>query len=928
MGTAKSTLLRLCAALILTGCFFAHGQTVTTFEGIDASQLAKPNLDIDPNGAVGTKQYFEWTNVYYQAFDKVTFAPVWSKPQAGATPWVTNGNANCQNITGDGVVNFDRLASRWIIAAHNAGSTSYYYCVAISSTDDLSSSKLSWFTYAIPLNSLLGTNAQGTTYFPDWPKLATWSDAYYVSMDLQDPNAGYEEVGVVVCALDRANMLIGATANVPQCFRNPAGSSTTLYLAHSLQPADVDSTTAPPAGSPEYFVSIENPVNDGVTTTSDTFNLWQFHVDWSNPANSSFTQSTVPVAAFTPGCYIAKFPTNTVCVPEPSTATTNQFIDSVGDRFMYRFAYHNFGTYQSYLVSHAVQTGAGSLSQTGIRWYELRGSGVPTVFQSGTVSPDQSLYRFMPSIAQDQNGNAAVGYSVSSASTHPGISASWWSLTDQTSPTELTLFAGAGDEENSYHWGDYTSMTVDPVGGCSFWYVNEYFAADQTGTGKPIWKTRVSTFNAPGCGGVSVAPTSLTFPSQAVGTTSAKQNVILTNSQSTALTINSIFGGGANPSDFGQSNNCGTSVPAGASCTIGIDFAPTATGTRTATLTVSDSATNSPQVVTLTGTGTNSPTISLSTSSINFGNVAYGTTSPAQHITVTNNGGTTVTFSGIAVTGTNSANFAEINNCGTSLNAGATCSISVNFSPTAASGYSAAVTLTDNAANSPQSVTLAGAGIAPVSLSASSVGFGTVLVGSSSTAPAVTLKNQMSTALTGISISVTGSGYSQVNTCGTSVAAGATCTITVKLTPITTGALTGTVTITDSAVSSPQTITLTGTGQLPVSFTPVALTYGTVTVGTTSAAKSVVVSNNQKTTLSITSIVLGGPNTGDFAPTSSTCGATLAAAAKCTLSYTFKPTATGARSAKLTFTDSATTSPQTVKLSGTGQAAAALRTVR
>ena len=134
----------------------------------------------------------------------------------------------------------------------------------------------------------------------------------------------------------------------------------------------------------------------------------------------------------------------------------------------------------------------------------------------------------MPSIAQDQSANAAVGYSISSASMHPGIAASYWSLTNQTTPVELPIFSGTGDEENSYHWGDYTDLTVDPVGGCAFWYVDQYFASNQTGTGKPIWQTRVSTFTLPTCGSVSVAPTGLNFGSQAVGTTSAKQNVILT----------------------------------------------------------------------------------------------------------------------------------------------------------------------------------------------------------------------------------------------------------------------------------------------------------------------------------------------------------------------------------------------------------------
>jgi hypothetical protein len=929
MGKASFTLLRLSVFFLCAASFFAHAQTVTTFEGIDASQVAKPLTDFDPNGAVGTKQYMEWVDFYYQAWSKTSpFTAVWSKPQVGTTPWTANGLTQCSSIEGDGIINFDRLASRWIIAAHNqltSTITAYYYCVAISSTDDLTSSSLKWYTYAFPLDSVLGTNAEGTLYFPDWPKIGTWPDAYYVGIDFQDTNNGFQEDGVIACALDRSDMLIGATALPPQCFRTPTTGGI-LALDHSLQPADVEGTMAPPAGSPEYFVSIQNPVIDGVTTTSDTFNLWQFHVDWSNPANSTFAQSTVSAPVYTPGCYNVKFPTNTVCVPEPSSASTGQDIDSVGDRLMWRMAYRNFGTYQSYLVSHTVQVGAGALSQTGIRWYELRGSGAPTIFQSGTVSPDSTTYRFMPSIAQDQSANAAVGYSVSSSATHPGISASYWSLTNQTTPTEIPLFKGTADEENSYKWGDYTSMTVDPVGGCAFWYVNEYFTTNQIGTGKPVWQTRVSTFSLPTCGGVTVAPTSLNFGSQAVGTTSATQNVILTNSQSTALTITNIFGNGTNSSDFGQSNDCGSSVPPGDACTIGITFTPSATGTRTANLVISDSASNSPQTVSLTGVGTNSATISLSTSVINFGNLAYGTTSSASQIVVTNNGATTISFTSIGVTGTNVANFSQSNNCGTTLTVGNSCTINVTFSPTAAASYSAAVTLTDNAANSPQSVSLTGTGIVPVTLSATSLGFGMVLVGNSSTAPAVTLTNQMSSALTGITVAITGTGYTQTNTCGTALASGGQCKIMVTFTPTVVGAEAGTVTITDSAANSPQTISLTATGQLPVSFNPASLAFGTVTVNTTTAAKTVTMANNAKTALTISSITLGGADPGDFTQTANTCGTTLAAAGKCTFSYTFTPAKAGPRSATITVADSAKNSPQTVRLTGTGQAAAVAKT--
>lgn len=784
-------------------------QTVTSFDGIAASQVGHPEYDVDPNGAVGTKQYMEWINVYYQAYDKVTLAPVWTSPQAATTPF-TGLNA-CSNFSGDGVINFDRLASRWVISVRTTAANNYTYCIAISNTDDLSSKSLTWHTYQVPLNPILGTNTQGNVYFPDWPKLGTWPDAYYLTIDLNDTNNNYREVGVVVCALDRTNMLNGGTPNPPQCFTNPSPVNGSLYLAHSLIPADVDGTTAPPAGRDEYLVSIENPVNDGVTKTSNSFNLWQFHLDWATPANSTFTQSSVSVAPYTPGCYSAASPSQTICVPEPSTGTTGEHIDSVGDRFMPRFSYRNFGSYESFLVSHTVQPGAGNNQPTGIRWYELRGSGMPTLYQDGTVSPDTTTYRFMPSIAQDATGNAAVGYSVSSASVHPGISASWFSLTNPTAPVEFPILVGTADEENTYHWGDYASMTVDPVDGCTFWYVNEYFPTNETGTAIN-WHTRIAHFALSGCGSVGVSPNSLTFTSQVVGTTSASQPVTLTNPLNTTLTISSISFTGNNPGDFSQTNTCNGSVGAGGSCTINVRFTPSASGTRTATLDVTDDANNSPQSVSLTGTGQ-----------------------------------------------------------------------------------------------------------APVTLSATSISFGNVLVGSSATAAPVTLTNNQSVSLTGINISVTGAGFSQVNTCGTSIGPGAQCTITVTFAPQSTGSQTGTVTISDSASNSPQTISLKGSGQLPVALSPSTLNFGTQAVGTTSSPKTETLTNNQKVTLNITSIAITGVNASDFTQTGTTCGGTLAAGAKCTVTLTFKPSATGIRNATLKVTDSASNSPQTAKLTGTGQ---------
>ena len=234
-------------------------------EGIDDSEVPTPQLDLDPNGAVGTKQYMEWINVFYQAYDKVTFAPVWATPLAGPTPWVNNGITNCSAVGGDGVVIFDRLASRWVIAFHTSPPSALYnYCIAVSSTDDLTSPALVWYTYVFPLNAALGTNPQGQTYFPDWPKFGTWADAYYASFDMEDVAQKHLNIGSMACAFDRTNMLLGNPgANPMQCFYANPNQNGTLFLGHSLIPADVEGTTAPPAGRDEFFVSIQNPPNDG-----------------------------------------------------------------------------------------------------------------------------------------------------------------------------------------------------------------------------------------------------------------------------------------------------------------------------------------------------------------------------------------------------------------------------------------------------------------------------------------------------------------------------------------------------------------------------------------------------------------------------------------------------------------------------------------
>jgi hypothetical protein len=473
-------------------------------------------------------------------------------------------------------------------------------------------------------------------------------------------------------------------------------------------------------------------------------------------------------------------------------------------------------------------------------------------------------------------------------------------------------------------------VTVSPTGA-----VVDYVRAFLSGAGTNGQVAYTYTMTGTGTGGtpsptVTLSPTSLAFGNQTVGTTGTAQTVTLTNTGNAMLTITGIAFTGTNSSDFAQTNTCGTSVGAGATCTISVTFKPMAAGSRTASVSITDNAAGSPHSVGLTGTGvTSAPAVSLSPTSLAFGNQTVGTTSTARALTLTNTGSATLTITSIALTGINSSDFAQTNTCGTSVSAGATCTISVTFRPMAAGSRTASVSITDNATGSPHSVGLTGTGVssAPaVSLSPTSLAFGNQTVGTTSTARAVTLTNTGSATLTITSIALTGTNsgdFAQTNTCGTSVGAGAKCTISVTFKPTAAGSRTASVSTTDNATGSPHTISLAGTGvaaAAAVSLSPTSLAFGNQTVGTTSTARAVTLTNTGSVTLTITSIALTGTNSGDFAQTN-TCGTSVGAGAKCTITVTFKPTSTGSRTASVSITDSATGSPHKVSLTGSGVAA-------
>jgi hypothetical protein len=211
---------------------------------------------------------------------------------------------------------------------------------------------------------------------------------------------------------------------------------------------------------------------------------------------------------------------------------------------------------------------------------------------------------------------------------------------------------------------------------------------------------------------VSLQPASLTFGQQSASSTSAAQIVTLSNIGNASLSISSIAMGGANPGDFAQTNNCGSSVGAGANCTINATFTPTAAGSRSASLTITDNASGSPQTVSLTGTGVApATTISLSPTSLTFGQENMNLTTPPQTVTLSNTGNALLSISGIGIIGNNGYDYAQTNTCGTSVAAGANCLISVTFTPIDTGPLNASLAITDNASNSPQTVSLTGTGL-------------------------------------------------------------------------------------------------------------------------------------------------------------------------------------------------------------------------
>jgi hypothetical protein len=299
--------------------------------------------------------------------------------------------------------------------------------------------------------------------------------------------------GVRAYALDRASMLSGGPTHAIG-FTIP---TTGLGDSYSLVAASFRTGHAPPAGRDEFLLAIDSPASGGVTLTQ--VKGWLFHVDFAVPANSTLGigANHAPNALMTVTGFIDAFSNAAGFTIVPQQGTT-QHIDTLGDKIMTPVVYQNRSGNESLWADDTVCTDANCTGPTAVRWYQFNVTGgtfpaTPVQQQSWTNSND-GLWRFMPSIAVDANGNTAIGYSTSSTTQFPSIRYSGRLATDpigKLTQGEAIMFNGTGSQtDTSGRWGDYSMTTIDPADGTTFWHVNEYYAT----TSSFNWHTRIGKF--------------------------------------------------------------------------------------------------------------------------------------------------------------------------------------------------------------------------------------------------------------------------------------------------------------------------------------------------------------------------------------------------------------------------------------------------
>ncbi|MEA2476200.1 MAG: hypothetical protein QOC87_399 [Actinomycetota bacterium] len=458
------------------------GPAPTVFEGISNNSTVSPP---DPTGDVSETQYVQAVNSLKGAriavYDKTNGNLV-------AGPFLLDKlwrGGRCGNHgEGDPVVQFDPLAQRWVLSQFafkfdDFGNPvgPYSECIAVSTSSDAAG------TY-YPYGYLISNTA-----FPDFPKFGVWPDGYYMSIHLYGVS-GSTKQGII--AFDRESMLTGAPARQLIFFVNSG-----LF---GLLPSDLEGTTPPPAGAPNYLVVLRD---NNVGAPADKIFLYAFFANWNRPKHSHIDGAaqfaTQPFNSNL--CHGGFF-----CLPQKGTGMKLDAIGGtpgVGSYLMYPLVYRNYGDHEALAFQHTVKVG--TTRHAGINWFEVRDpSTTPTLFQQGTYAPD-SLDRWVGSIAMDGFGGIAMAFSTTSADSYPSIAYTGRIQSDTINQMPLgdqPIVAGGGSQTFSPRWGDYTALSVDPLDDCTFWYTDEFYPSSS----HYGWHTAIASFRLPTCSGAPGSP--------------------------------------------------------------------------------------------------------------------------------------------------------------------------------------------------------------------------------------------------------------------------------------------------------------------------------------------------------------------------------------------------------------------------------------
>ena len=457
-----------------------------TFEGMNNTCACAPP---DTNGDVGPNHYIEPVNesiVIYNKTGTILAGPITYNSFFSGLTGTPCANAN----DGDPFVIYDQVADRWLIsdfAFPSFPGSSFWQCIGVSQTSDPVSG--GWFLYALQVDPA------NPTFLGDYPKFALWNsggspaqNAYFLMTNLFSTPTTFN--GVRAYALDRASMLAGGPTHAIGFTLSAADVS----ASYSFVAATFRTGNPPPAGRNEMVLAIDSPATGGVTLTQVHARF--FHVDFANPANSTFGMGAnhAPNAEITVNGFVDAF-TNTTSnlVPQQGTATK---LDTLGDKIMTPVVYQNLAGTESLWADSTVILNYPN-GPTAVRWYQfdVTGGNFPAtpVQQQDWTNGNDGLFRWMPSIAVDATGNTAIGYSASSASQFPSIRYAGRLATDPPSNLgqgEAVMFSGGGSQTSTSRWGDYTMTTLD-TDGMTFWHVNEYYPTTSGGA----WHTRIGKFN-------------------------------------------------------------------------------------------------------------------------------------------------------------------------------------------------------------------------------------------------------------------------------------------------------------------------------------------------------------------------------------------------------------------------------------------------